>query len=92
VAGVTPQIDDQARLLADLAWARRHGLSSKLCIHPKQVGAIHAALAPDAQALDWARRVLAAEAASPGAAKLDGRMIDRPVVLQARRTLLRSGG
>ena len=31
----------------------------------------------------WARRVLAAEAASPGAARLDGRMIDRPVVLQA---------
>jgi citrate lyase subunit beta/citryl-CoA lyase len=92
VAGVTPQIDDQARLLADLAWARRHGLSSKLCIHPKQVGTIHAALAPDAQALDWARRVLDAEAASPGAAKLDGRMIDRPVVLQARRTLQRSGG
>ena len=25
VAGVTPQLDDQARLLADLAWSRRHG-------------------------------------------------------------------
>lgn len=90
VAGVTPQIDDDARLLADLAWARRHGLSSKLCIHPKQVGALHAALAPNDAALDWARRVLAAEAASPGAARLDGRMIDRPVVLQARRTLQRT--
>jgi citrate lyase subunit beta/citryl-CoA lyase len=92
VAGVTPQIDDEARLLADLAWARRHGLHAKLCIHPKQVAPIHAALAPSAQAVDWARRVLAAEAASPGAAKLDGRMIDRPVVLQARRTLERSAG
>ena len=64
VAGVTPQIDDEPRLLADLAWARRHGLSAKLCIHPRQVAAVHAALAPDAQALDWARRVLAAEAES----------------------------
>ncbi len=87
VAGVTPQIDDEARLLADLAWSRRHGLSAKLCIHPKQVAPIHQALAPSAAALDWARRVRAAEAASPGAAKLDGRMIDRPVVLQAQRTL-----
>jgi len=92
VSGVTPQIDDEARLLADLAWARRHGLSSKLCIHPKQVAVIHAALAPSSQAIEWARRVLAAEAASPGAAKLDGRMIDRPVVLQAQRTLQRSAG
>lgn len=92
VAGVTPQIDDEARLLADLAWSRRHGLSAKLCIHPKQVGPIHAALAPSAEAVAWARRVLAADAASPGAAKLDGRMIDRPVVVQAQRTLQRNAG
>jgi citrate lyase subunit beta/citryl-CoA lyase len=91
VAGVTPQIDDEQRLLADLAWARRHGLGAKLCIHPRQVAPIHAALAPSAQEIEWARRVLAAEAASPGAAQLDGRMIDRPVVLQAQRTLQRAG-
>lgn len=92
VAGVTPQIDDADRLMADLAWARRHGFGAKLCIHPKQVAPIHAALAPTAEDINWARRVLAAEAASPGAAKLDGRMIDRPVVLQAQRTLRRAGG
>ena len=91
VAGVTPQLDDDARLLADLAWSRRHGFGAKLCIHPKQVATIHAALRPSSQDLDWARRVLAAEAASPGAARLDGRMIDRPVILQAQRTLQRAG-
>jgi citrate lyase subunit beta/citryl-CoA lyase len=91
VAGVTPQIDDEPRLLADLAWARRQGFGAKLCIHPRQVEPIHAALAPSAEAVAWARRVLAAEAASPGAARLDGRMIDRPVVLQAERTLQRAG-
>jgi citrate lyase subunit beta / citryl-CoA lyase len=91
VAGVTPQIDDEARLLADLAWARRHGFGAKLCIHPKQVKPIHAALEPSAQDIEWARRVLQAEAASPGAARLDGRMMDRPVVLQAQRLLQRAG-
>ena len=87
VAGVTPQLDDGERLLADLALSRRQGFGAKLCIHPSQVAPIHTALRPDAEALDWVRRVLAADAASPGAARLDGRMVDRPVVLQAQRTL-----
>jgi len=87
VAGVTPQLDDGERLLADLALSRRQGFGAKLCIHPSQVAPIHTALRPGAEALDWARRVLAADAASPGAARLDGRMVDRPVVLQAQRTL-----
>ena len=91
VAGVTPQIADEPRLLADLAWARRHGFGAKLCIHPRQVAPLHTALTPSAQAVEWAHRVLAAEAASPGAAQLDGRMIDRPVVLQAQRMLQRAG-
>jgi citrate lyase subunit beta/citryl-CoA lyase len=87
VAGVTPQLDDEARLLADWAGARCHGFGAKLCIHPKQVAPLHQAMRPTEQAISWARRVLAAEAASPGAAQLDGRMVDRPVVLQAQRVL-----
>ncbi|MEO5736035.1 MAG: CoA ester lyase [Variovorax sp.] len=87
VAGVTPALDDTNRLLVDLALSRRQGFGAKLCIHPSQVAPIHAALRPSAEALDWAQRVLVADAASPGAARLDGRMVDRPVVLQAQRTL-----
>lgn len=87
VAGVTPQLDDESRLRADWTLARRHGFGAKLCIHPKQVLPIHQMLQPSTEALDWAHRVLAADAASPGAARLDGRMVDRPVVLQAQRIL-----
>jgi citrate lyase subunit beta/citryl-CoA lyase len=90
VAGVTPQIEDEPRLRSDLAWSRRHGFGAKLCIHPRQIAAVHCALAPSPQELEWARRVLAADAGSPGAAQLDGRMIDRPVVLRAQRTLQRA--
>jgi citrate lyase subunit beta/citryl-CoA lyase len=90
VGGVTPQLGDEPRLLADLAWSRRQGFGAKLCIHPSQVAAIHAAFTPTRQAVERARRVLEADAGSPGAARLDGRMIDRPVVLAARRTLARA--
>ena len=91
VAGVTPQLGDAARLQADTTWALRRGFGAKLCIHPDQVAPLHAALAPSPEALARAARVIEADAASPGAARLDGRMVDRPVVLQAQRTLARAG-
>ena len=91
VAGVTTALDDEALLLADLARARAHGFSAKLCIHPRQVSAIHAALAPSESELAWAERVLAAAAAAGGAAvQLDGRMVDKPVIERARRTVARA--
>ena len=91
VAGVTPQLRDEPRLLSDWSWFRRRGFGAKLCIHPCQVGPVHAGLAPDAAAVDWARRVVAADAQGAGAASVDGRMVDRPVVLQAWRILRRAG-
>ncbi len=91
VAGVTPQLQDEARLLSDWSWFRRRGFGAKLCIHPRQIDAVHAAMAPDAAAVDWARRVVAADASGAGAASVDGRMVDRPVVLQALRVLRRAG-
>ena len=93
VAGVTPEITDDRRLLADLAWARRLGFGAKLCIHPRQVAPLHQALEPDAASLDWARRVLAAVAASPeahGAVQVDGRMVDKPVLRRAEALLARA--
>jgi citrate lyase subunit beta/citryl-CoA lyase len=93
VAGVTAALDDEAQLLADLRRARAHGFAAKLCIHPRQVAAIHTALAPGADELSWAHRVMAAmEAAGlgAGAVQLDGRMIDRPVIERARRVIARA--
>jgi citrate lyase subunit beta/citryl-CoA lyase len=92
IAGVTPDIQDEARLLADFAFARAFGFGAKLCIHPKQVTAIHRALTPTAAEVDWARRVLAAAASSQGAVQLDGKMIDRPVILKAQAIVQRAGG
>lgn len=91
IDGVTVQTGDDDRLRGDTLRARRFGFGGKLCIHPRQVAPVHTAFAPSADELAWARRVVEADAASNGAAlQLDGRMIDRPVVLLARRTLARA--
>jgi citrate lyase subunit beta/citryl-CoA lyase len=90
IDGVTVDIADQERLREDTRRALRFGFGAKLCIHPQQVGGVHAALAPSADEVAWARRVIAADAAAGGAAvQLDGRMVDAPVVLRARRMLVR---
>ncbi len=91
VAGVTTALDDESQLLADFARARAFGFGAKLCIHPKQVAPLHAALAPAPEELAWARRVLQAAENAPGAVQLDGRMVDRPVIERARRILARAG-
>lgn len=91
VAGVTTALDDEAQLLADFARARAHGFGAKLCIHPRQVAPLHAALMPSPQELDWARRVLLAAENAHGAVQVDGRMVDRPVIERARRIVERAG-
>ncbi len=63
---------------------------AKLCIHPKQVTAVHRALTPTPANVEWARRVLAAAASSQGAVQLDGKMIDRPVILKAQGIVARA--
>jgi citrate lyase subunit beta/citryl-CoA lyase len=90
VAGITAAIDDDARLAADLEFARAFGFGAKLCIHPRQLAAIDAAFRPSAAELDWARRVVAAAAGTSGAFVVDGRMVDRPVVLKAQSMLDRA--
>lgn len=91
VDGVTVAIQDDDLLRRDTRRALRFGFGAKLCIHPRQVAVVHQAVAPTAAEVDWARRVVAADAAAGGAAvQLDGRMVDRPVVLQARSTLSRA--
>jgi len=90
VAGVTAAIDNDAQLLSDLAFARAFGFGAKLCIHPKQVTAIHNALRPTEAEKDWANRVIAAAEGSEGAVQVDGKMVDRPVLLRARAILDRA--
>lgn len=91
IAGVTPSLDDAARLEADWAFARACGFAAKMCIHPKQVEVIERLSRPSDAEVHWAEKVLAAAAHSTGAVQVDGRMVDRPVVLKAESILARHG-
>ncbi|WP_435200757.1 HpcH/HpaI aldolase/citrate lyase family protein [Janibacter sp. GS2] len=86
VDGVSGAIDDQEVIAADAAHSARLGFGGKLCIHPRQVGTVGDGFLPSEDDVAWAGRVLEVVAdAGPGAATLDGAMIDRPVVDRARR-------
>jgi len=88
VDGVTPVIDDADRLTAETMNGKRQGFGGKLCIHPKQVGVVNACYAPTESEVTWARRVLdASEKANGAAISVDGKMVDRPVVLRAQRVV-----
>ena len=86
--GVTVEVRDRARVTADAARARELGFGGKLCIHPDQVEPVNAAFSPSAGEVDWALRVLAAiEAAGGAAVAVDGKMVDKPVLLRAQAVL-----
>ena len=90
VAGVTTALDDAAALRRDLDFARAVGFGAKLCIHPKQVAPVREAFAPTPAEVEWARRVIDATSSVAGAVQVDGRMVDRPVILRAREILERA--
>ena len=92
VDGVTTATDDIDRITADTVRGKRLGFGGKLCIHPAQVPVVSKAFTPTEEELRWSNQVIEADkAAKGGVAKLNGRMIDRPVVLLAKRLLVLAG-
>jgi citrate lyase subunit beta/citryl-CoA lyase len=90
---VYPAFRDVEGLAAYAARARRDGFTGMMAVHPDQVAVINAAFTPAAAEVDLARRIVQAFEASPqaGALSLDGKMIDRPHLVQARRILAAAG-
>lgn len=86
---VFPRIDAPEALAAYVARARRDGFTGMMAIHPAQVAIINAGFTPTEAEIGHARAIVAAFAANPGvgALKIDGKMVDRPHLLQAERIL-----
>ena len=73
--------------------ARRLGFEGAFCIHPKQVAILNEAFAPDAHEVEHAQALLAEfdrqVAGGRAAFAFKGRMVDLPVVDQARAVVAR---
>ena len=69
--------------------AARDGFSGMLAIHPAQVETINRAFSPTDAEIERAERIVALFEQNPGAGVLglDGEMVDRPHLLQARRII-----
>jgi citrate lyase subunit beta/citryl-CoA lyase len=95
IDGIFADFRDDAGLAADTAEARRLGYTGKTVIHPAQIAPVHRVLAPAADEIAKARRIVdafeQAEAAGSGIVVVDGAMVDRPVAVRAQRVLARAG-
>lgn len=86
-------VKDTEGLKAATRRAATLGIHARTAIHPAQVPVIHEALAPSAEEVAEAKRVLEAfEAAKGGVVLLDGKMVELPVIKSARRVLARAAG
>jgi citrate lyase subunit beta/citryl-CoA lyase len=88
-------LNDADGLQASLERAKRRGFAGKLCIHPKQVEACNRGFMPSDEEVATARKVIAAfeeaMANNVAAIRVDGRLVDLPIVRHAERTVALAG-
>ena len=83
--GVFNALDDDEGFKAEAKEGRDHGFDGKSLIHPRQIALCHAAYEPSAEEVARAERLVAA--ATGGAERFEGSMIERMHVEAARRLL-----
>jgi len=94
VDGVFADFRDEEGLRREAEAAQREGFTGKLAIHPAQVPVINDAFVPTPEEIGHAKAVIEAFEAEPeaGTVSVNGAMVDRPHLEQARRVLERARG
>ncbi len=87
--GVHNRLDSDEGLAAECAEGRAYGFDGKTVIHPSQIATVNRAFTPSLAEIEAARRLIGA--ASGGAARHEGRMIEDLHVAQARALLAKAG-
>jgi len=83
-------IPDTPGLFLEAQDAKASGFAAKASIHPNQMPIIRQAYAPTAAEVKLAERILAEAKQHRGVFSLDGKMVDEPLLRQARATLARA--
>jgi citrate lyase subunit beta/citryl-CoA lyase len=86
--GVYNRLDDPEGFEAQCVEGRSFGFDGKSLIHPSQIGPANRLFGPSEAEIEAARRLLAA--ATGGAERFEGEMIERMHVEQARRLLAKA--
>lgn len=93
--GVYNAIDDLDGLAAECAQGVAFGFDGKTLIHPSQIAPCNAAFSPTDDEIAWARTVEQAFAepdnVAKGAIRVDGKMVERLHLAQARCVLAKAG-
>ena len=90
IDGPFTDFNDADGLFEETRRIQQMGFNGKALIHPKQIEIVHKALAPSPEQLLWAEEVVRTfENSGGGVAVVRGKMIDEPVVMQARKILTR---
>jgi len=87
--GVYNRLEDAEGFAAEAAEGRKLGFDGKSLIHPNQIAACHAAFAPTEDEIARAKRLI--EAATGGAERFEGEMVEHMHVDAAERLLARAG-
>lgn len=89
--GVFNRFQDAEGFAAECAQGRLYGFDGKSLIHPSQIDPANAAFGPTPAEIAWAEQVVAAfaapEAAGQGVIRIDGEMVERLHLDQARALL-----
>ena len=86
--GVFNRLDDEQGFAAEAAEGRSLGFDGKSLIHPDQIAPCHAAFAPTDEEIERAERLVSA--ATGGAERFEGEMVEAMHVEAARRLLARA--
>jgi len=86
--GVCNRLDDQEELVAQCREGRAFGFDGKTLIHPNQIEAANLHFSPSPEEVEVARRLIAA--ATGGAERFEGRMIESMHVAEARAVLAKA--
>jgi citrate lyase subunit beta/citryl-CoA lyase len=88
---VYSNINNDTGFLEEVRLIYQMGFDGKSCIHPRQIEMVHKVFTPGEKEIDYALRtfeaIQEAERKHSGVITLDGKMIDKPLVEQARRII-----